>query len=195
MARKTGSYSEITGPRIRASALRLFAHHGYAAVSMRRIATDVGLQAGTLYSYTPDKQSLLFDLMHDHLVAVLDAWHAAQGGGPAAKRLENFTRFHISYHIDRPDEVFVSYMELRNLTHENFQIIEALRRKYEDVLEDILTAGQRDKSFHVLDTKLAALAIIAMLTGVNTWYRADGRLQMDDVATAYCDMALKVVGG
>ena len=63
MARTTGSHSDITGPRVRAAALRLFAAGGYAAVSMRAIAAEVGVQAGALYNYTPDKQSLLFDLM------------------------------------------------------------------------------------------------------------------------------------
>ena len=51
MARKTGSRSETTGPRVREAALRLFARHGYAAVSMRQIAAEVGVQAGALYLY------------------------------------------------------------------------------------------------------------------------------------------------
>ena len=76
MARKPGSRSEITGPRLREAALRLFARDGYAAVSMRQIAAEVGVQAGALYLYTADKQSLLADLMADHLEALLAAWAA-----------------------------------------------------------------------------------------------------------------------
>ena len=59
MARKQGSHSDITGPKVRDAALRLIAQHGYAAVSMRQIAAEVGIQAGALYNYTPDKQTLL----------------------------------------------------------------------------------------------------------------------------------------
>ena len=55
MARKTGSHSEITGPRIKQAALALFARHGFAAVTMRQIAATVGVQAGAIYNYTPDK--------------------------------------------------------------------------------------------------------------------------------------------
>ena len=54
MARKQGSHADITGPRVRDAALRLFARHGYAAVSMRQIATEVGVQVGAIYNYTPD---------------------------------------------------------------------------------------------------------------------------------------------
>ena len=82
MARTTGSHSDITGPRVRAAALRLFARGGYAAVSMRAIAAEVGVQAGALYNYTPDKQSLLFDLMQAHMTDLLPQppRHAAVAG-------------------------------------------------------------------------------------------------------------------
>lgn len=194
MARKTGSHSEITGPRIRAAAERLFARHGYAAVSMRQIAAEVGVQAGALYLYTPDKQSLLADLMRDHLEHLLAA-HAAlpAADGPVA-RLAQFARFHIGYHIDRPDAVFVAYMELRNLEPGNFTAIEALRRRYEDRLEAILQAGRAAGLFAVPDTKLATLALIAMLTGVTNWYREGGRLGRAQVEKIYADMALQAVG-
>lgn len=194
MARKTGSHSEITGPRIRAAAERLFARHGYAAVSMRQIAAEVGVQAGALYLYTPDKQSLLADLMRDHLdglLAALDALPAVTG---AVARLDQFARFHIGYHIERPDAVFVAYMELRNLEPENFAAIEALRRRYEDRLEAILRDGRSAGQFALPDTKLATLALIAMLTGVTNWYREGGRLGRAEVEGIYADMALKAVG-
>ena len=73
MARKQGSHSDITGPRVHETALRLIARHGFAAVSMRQIASEVGVQAGTLYNYIPDKQTLLFDLMRGHLDDLLAA--------------------------------------------------------------------------------------------------------------------------
>ena len=74
MARTLGSRAEVTGPLIRAVALRLFARHGYAAVSMRQIAAEVGLQVGALYAYTPDKQALLADLLRSHMEDLLAAW-------------------------------------------------------------------------------------------------------------------------
>ncbi|MCR9126782.1 MAG: TetR/AcrR family transcriptional regulator [Rhodobacteraceae bacterium] len=194
MARTQGSHAGITGPRIRRVALALFARHGYAAVSMRRIAADVGVQAGALYNYTSDKQSLLFDLLKGHMEDLLQARAKLPPGADAVADLEAFTRFHIGFHLERPDAVFVSYMELRNLTPENFAVIEDLRRTYEQQLEQILRRGEAAGRFAVPDPKIAALAVIAMLTGVNTWYRAGGRLSADEVATVYWDMVRKAVG-
>ncbi|KPU84126.1 TetR family transcriptional regulator [Marinosulfonomonas sp. PRT-SC04] len=194
MARKTGSHSQITGPKVRAAASRLFARHGFAAVSMRQIAAEVGVQAGALYLYTPDKQTLLFDLMRGHMDDLLRTWaEMDKGTGPLAQ-LESFVRFHIGFHLDRPDAVFMAYMELRNLSDENFAVIEELRKRYEDGLEDILRQGQQAGVLNVPDTKLAMMALIAMLTGVNTWYREGGRLSRDRVEAIYWDMTRKAVG-
>ncbi len=193
MARKQGSHSETTGPRVRDAALRLFARHGYAAVSMRQIATEVGVQAGALYLYTPDKQSLLFDLMRGHMDDVLAAWEVEPKGQTATERLEAFARFHLRFHLDRPDAVFLSYMELRNLEPENFVVVEGLRRRYEEELMAILRDGQEAGLFQVPDLKLATMALIAMLTGVNTWYREGGRLSRERVERIYWNMIRRAV--
>jgi AcrR family transcriptional regulator len=193
MARTQGSHSDITGPRIREAALRLFARDGYAAVSMRQIAAEVGVQAGALYNYTTDKQSLLHGLMQAHLEDLLAARAAIETPAGPLAQLEEFTRFHIRFHLQRPDAVFIAYMELRSLTPENFAGIETLRRSYENELETILRRGITAGVFAVADTKIATLAVIATLTGVNTWYRAGGRLSLDQVETLYWDLVRKAV--
>ena len=193
MARTAGSHGGVTGPKVREAALRLFARHGYAAVSMRRIAAEVGVQAGALYSYTPDKQSLLFSLLQSHMAELLEALSELPASGSALDRLEAFTRFHIRFHLARPEAVFISYMELRNLEPANFSVIETLRRDYETFLETILRDGDAEGVFAVPDTKIAALALIAMLNGVNTWYRAGGRLSLPQVEAIYWDMVRKAV--
>ena len=196
MARRTGSSGERTAREIRAAAQRLFAEHGYAAVSMRQIAQEVGVQAGALYLYTSDKQSLLADLLIEHMEELLAAWDAARRDeADPATRLETFVRFHIRHHLRRVDKVFISYMELRNLSDENFLRVERLRRLYEQVVEDILHDGVAAGVFRVADPRVASLALIAMLTGITTSYRAGGRLPPERIERIYCDLAFGAVGG
>ncbi|EAQ01939.1 transcriptional regulator, TetR family protein [Pseudooceanicola batsensis HTCC2597] len=195
MARTAGSHSADTAPRIRAAAQRLFAQHGYAAVSMRQIAAEVGVQVGALYNYTSDKQSLLFDLMVVHLEDLLDALPEPDTAAGPMQALDEFVRFHIRFHAARPEEVFIAYMELRNLSPENFAAVESLRRLYEDRLTAILDAGQARGVFRVADTRVATMAIIAMLTGVNTWFRETGRLSLSEVEAIYGDMTRRLVAG
>ncbi|WP_246542336.1 TetR/AcrR family transcriptional regulator [Roseibium polysiphoniae] len=178
-----------TAARVRASALKLFARHGYAAVSMRQIASDVGVQPGALYNHFPTKQDILKDLMLSHMRDLLDAWTPfADEAGQSADPLDVFVRFHIRYHLQRREEVFISYMELRNLETENFAEVEAERRRYESILKVILEDGQKSGTYRIADSGVAARAIIAMLTGIPNWYRENGPLSADKIEEIYLEM-------
>jgi AcrR family transcriptional regulator len=192
MARTQGSRADVTGPLIRTHARRLFARQGFAAVSMRQIASAVGVQAGALYAYTPDKQALLFDLLEAHMQELLGAWTDVPGD-PLA-RLEHFVRFHIDTSLDHADAVFLSYMELRNLTPDNFARIAALRGEYEAALESILRDGVAAGVMRIDDPRLATMALIAMLTGVTNWYREGGRLDRRRIGDIYWGLARGAVG-
>ncbi len=194
MARKTGSHSQITGPKIQEAALQLFARHGYAAVSMRQIASEVGVQAGALYNYVPDKQTLLSQLLVDHMQALLAALDELPVAPDPKAALEQFVRHHILYHVPRPDEVFISYMELRNLTPDNHARVAALRQDYEGRLAIVLQAGVSAAQFRVPDAKIASYAIIALLTGVVNWFDPNGRLSAQGVADEYWQMVAQLVG-
>lgn len=195
MARRVGSDGVKTAKAIRRNSVRLFAEHGYEAVSMRAIADSVGVQPAALYQYWPSKQHLLADVMRQHLVDLLAAWEkdgGSQQGGATA--LEHFARFHIRYHVTRPDEVFISYMELRSLEPEEFAEINALRGKYENILKSILKKGMDEGAFAQGDPHVVAMAILAMITGVNTWYRTGGRLSLKTIEDIYVGLVLGSVG-
>ena len=195
MARTAGSVGSETADRVRDAALSLFASRGYAAVSMREIAAAVGVHAPALYNHFASKQALLADLMLSHMDGLLNAWdEQSVAHEPPQRALERFARFHIRYHIGRSDAVFISYMELRNLEPPNFRKVEKLRQTYEGILRSILADGVAGGVLHVPDTRVAAMAIIAMLTGVNTWYRQQGRLKLDEIETIYTQMVLRVAG-
>ena len=131
--------------------------------------------------------------MTGHMDRLLAAWSDDPALPPLA-RLERFTRFHIAYSLDHADAVFLSYMELRNLSPDNHAAVSALRRRYEEQLVAILRDGQAAGVMAVPDTRLAAMALIAMLTGVTNWYREGGRLDRDRVGDIYWDLARGAVG-
>jgi AcrR family transcriptional regulator len=114
-AQNIGSYSQNTRTLVRQSAEHLFARHGYAAVSMRQLASDVGVQVGTIYNYTKDKQALLFAIMSEHMTELLQAWSREGQTADPIDQLRRFLNFHLDYHLARTDAVFIAYMELRNL--------------------------------------------------------------------------------
>ena len=194
MARKTGSHSEITGPKIRQAALELFARHGFAAVTMRQIAATVGVQAGAIYNYTSDKQALLFNLLDGHMADLLSRWSAELVPVNPIAALDHFVAFHLDFHIKRPELVFISYMELRNLTEPNFKKIVEKRRIYEKIIHNLILNGVGSGDFSSPDPKITSLALIALLTGPVDWFREDGRLTIDELTRQYCVLTRQALG-
>lgn len=194
MARKTGSHSEITGPKIKQAALVLFARHGFAAVTMRQIAANVGVQAGAIYNYTPDKQALFFDLLHGHMADLLSKWAVELVPKNPIAALDHFVAFHLDFHIKRPELVFISYMELRNLSEANFKAIVEQRRIYEKIIYNLILSGVVSGDFLVPDPKITSLALIALLTGPVDWFREDGRLTSDELTRQYCILTRQALG-
>ena len=146
MARRTDITAADTALNIRREAVRLFAQYGYAAVSMRKIASAVGVMPGALYHHFPTKQDLLMCLLSEHMERLHIAWdthkaHCSFETLDASAQLSSFIAFHIRYHIALPEDVFISMMELRALDDGHFAKIEQSRHTYEQIVKDILMHG------------------------------------------------------
>jgi len=194
MARTIGSYGPKTMEAIRKAGLRLIFEHGYEAMSLRQLAAEVGIQAGSLYNHISTKQELLFDLIQDHINELLRQLdRAMEGKQDPDEKLRAFVAFHVTYHMTRKREVFIANSELRSLEPKNYEAIVALRGAYEQRLAAILAEGVEQGSFEVGDIQVATFAILALLTGLCTWYRPGGRLTREAIIAAHEKLVLSGV--
>ncbi|HKP79956.1 MAG TPA: hypothetical protein VJU34_12610, partial [Phenylobacterium sp.] len=65
-----------------------------------------------------------------------------------------------------------------------------LRRRYERILQDILSAGVAEGTIRVKDVRIATFAIIAMLTGIGAWFRPGGRLPMEEIVDIHLELLM-----
>ena len=194
MARTIGSHGPTTLEAIRKAGVRLIFEHGYEAMSLRQLAAEVGIQAGSLYNHISTKQDLLFDLVQDHINDLLRELDLAlEGKADPVEKLRAFVAFHVTYHMTRKREVFIANSELRSLDAKNYDAVVALRGAYEQRLAQILTDGASDGVFEVVDIQVATFAILALLTGLCTWYRPGGRLTRDAIIAAHEKLVLSGV--
>ncbi|MGY4308811.1 AcrR family transcriptional regulator [Bradyrhizobium sp. USDA 4369] len=194
MARTIGSHGPTTMEAIRKAGLRLIFEHGYEAMSLRQLAAEVGIQPGSLYNHITTKQELLSDLIQDHINDLLRELEAAlRDKQTPVERLRAFVAFHVSYHMTRKREVFIANSELRSLEPRNYEAVVALRGAYERRLADILSDGMSDGVFDVVDVQVATFAIIALLTGLCSWYRPGGRLTKEAIIAAHEKLVLSGV--
>ncbi|QIG91862.1 MULTISPECIES: TetR/AcrR family transcriptional regulator [unclassified Bradyrhizobium] len=194
MARTIGSHGPTTLEAIRKAGVRLIFERGYEAMSLRQLAAEVGIQAGSLYNHISTKQELLFDLVQDHINDLLRELDLALAGkADPVEKLRAFVAFHVSYHMTRKREVFIANSELRSLEPKNYDAVVALRGAYEQRLAQILADGVAEGVFEVVDIQVGTFAIIAMLTGLCTWYRPGGRLTRDAIIAAHEKLVLSGV--
>jgi AcrR family transcriptional regulator len=191
MARTAGSSGTRSAAAIREAGLRLIYRNGYAAMSLRDLAREVGLTPGSLYNYFESKQSLLFGLLESHLTELLAKLDEALAGVEGAEaRLAAFATFHVRYHMARRQETFVVNSELRSLDPEHYAVIVGLRRRYEATLQAILEQGVEGGVFAAQDIRVSSFAILALLTGVCGWYTPGGRLPESEIVALHVSFAL-----
>ncbi|RPH67717.1 MAG: TetR/AcrR family transcriptional regulator [Burkholderiales bacterium] len=195
MARTTGSDGARTEEAIRQAAIGLIAERGFEAMTLRELAGRVGVQPGSIYRYFPSKARMLVVLLVEHLQFLLGRWELEQPDTTdPVERLRAFVDFHIRSHTLRRREVFVANMELRSLAPADYRRVIALRRHYEDILTGILRAGIGSGAFRLPDPRIATFAVLAMLTGVGTWFRENGRLGKRELIDQYTQLVMQCVG-
>ena len=182
------SKGKKTAKSLLVAARDLFVLNGYAAVSMREIALKLGINAGAIYNHFPSKQEILFRLLEDHMLDLLEQWDILEVERSKLSDLlilRMFVNFHINFHIDKSREVFLSYMELRSLDRRNFSKISKLRDEYESILQNILVLGKNNKNLDFDDSQITTKAILGTLSSLSHWYHQKGRLGAEDIRKIY----------
>lgn len=195
MGRPAGVKGAHTMRAIRQAAIARIARHGFEAMNLRELAADVNLRVGSLYNHVPQKQEFLAKLLEGIMQELLEDFAGRMAGlADPAERLQQFVRFHIEWHTRRRDETFIGNMELRSLTPEQYARVTAYRKQYEGHLRRILTDGIKAGLWELEDTRVTTLALLAMLTGINAWYREEGRLGQEKLIRVYQGLARRLVG-
>ncbi|MCH7335084.1 TetR/AcrR family transcriptional regulator [Acinetobacter sp. NIPH 2699] len=100
------SQEQITASRniIIQAARDLFVTHGYAGVSMRKIAAKADCLPATLYTLFPSKRHLLHHIWEVTFLDLIVKLEECYKNTPESKRLENLCLTQINFWLDRPDD-------------------------------------------------------------------------------------------
>ncbi|MEH6475425.1 MAG: TetR/AcrR family transcriptional regulator [Sneathiella sp.] len=189
MTRTTGSKGENTLMALRAAGLERLYTQGFDGMTLRELAADVGMQAGSLYNHFTNKQDFLFMLMQHVMSDLISASEVKLEKAPNPRQaLLAYVECHVTFHSERRKEVQVSTTELRSLTPENYRVIISMRDAYENQLLTILHDGNAEKYWANSDPKIATKLILGMMTSVGVWYRSDGPVALDGIVKIYQSM-------
>lgn len=183
-----------TEEKVRAAAIQLFASKGFQATGIRDLAMAVKLSTAALYHYMGTKDDLLFAIMRDAMLRLLEAARRAESAVdlPEAK-IAALTQVHVLSHALWREPTIVADTEIRSLRDDYHRQIVALRDEYESLWRTPILNGCRDGVFTAHDPRLVRLALIDLCTGVTHWYSPAGPLPLEELVRGYVDMALALL--
>jgi TetR/AcrR family transcriptional regulator, cholesterol catabolism regulator len=180
---------------VRRVAVARFAQRGFAAVGIRELGREVGLNSATLYHYAPSKEELLAGVMRDCLGELLAAAERElRTSADPVVQLGRLVQVHVAMSATNPLTCRVTDQEVRALTGTNRDDVLALRDRYEKMWQRVLARGVRSGAFLVPDLRLARLALLDMCNGIANWYDPAGRRSQAVLQRHFTDLACRAVG-
>lgn len=161
----------------------LFKQKGYAATSMRDLATELGIEAASIYHHIKSKEELLesicFDMANKFISnakEVNDIYFNAE------EKLRMAIKLHIETITENQNQSAVFLSEWRNLSEPKLNLFKQLRNQYENQFTIILIDGENEDIFDHTDKKFAVLSILSTINFVNEWYKPEGKMNASEIA-------------
>lgn len=171
---------------------RLFSQHGYHATTMRRIASELGLEGGSLYAHIKSKEEVLRAVVRragDHFLETLEP--IAASNAPPEEKLRTAIRAHIRMVADDLDAATVYFHEWKFLNPRHRGSVLKRRDAYEQLFRGIIAEGIEAGVFRNNDPKYAAIMILSVCNWLYNWYDPDGPLSPREIADRFADMILE----
>ena len=181
--------------RILEEAVKLFYERGFSGTTLDDIAGKLGVTKPFIYTHFRSKVELLEAICRPTIEMSLEAIAgAAAQPGSASQRLYNGVVDFARVVLQRQANIAVYFREEKNLSEAGLDDINALRKRFDRVLSELLEEGARAGEFQIDDIRVAALAIGGMVSWAYTWYQPGGRLSIDDVGTKLAKFAVELAG-
>jgi len=173
-----------------AQAARVFAERGYHPTSMRDLAAASGMSLAGIYYYVKGKEDLLFLIQERCFSRVLEgARMTLHRTRDPLERLQEFIRHHVSYFAAHMDEMKVLSHEATALTGEPRRRVNAIKRRYVDLLEGLLREAAPEEA--AVDRSAATYLLFGMMNWIYNWYDPAGALDPERLA----DLITRVFSG
>jgi AcrR family transcriptional regulator len=155
------------------AAAHLFHKKGYKSASMRDLASQVGVEAASLYNHIKSKTELLHDICFDTANLYWEHLHEVEKSKASPiEKIEKLIRFHIRQIIEHYEEVYVTDREWKHLEEPYLTNYRNQRRDYRKSLAAIIQEGIDTGYVQFIDASTAVLIILHAITGVESWHRS-----------------------
>jgi AcrR family transcriptional regulator len=192
VARKPADQTVNREDIIRAAA-QVFRERGFHGTTVQQIADAVGLQKGSLYHHIASKEELLHEVVMAGLTQLGERLEAVVNSPYSpAEKLRQLIETHIRYAAENLDIATVVLFEHRAMLG-----FPALRDEYvsrrdffESQFRRAIQEGADSGDFRPVDVPIVAQTLLGAHNWLVMWYRPQGRLSPQEIATVIADTFL-----
>ncbi|MCX4677988.1 TetR/AcrR family transcriptional regulator [Streptomyces sp. NBC_01433] len=176
-----------------ATAAEVFAAQGYNATTVRKIADEAGMLAGSLYYHFDSKESMVDEILSTFLDELWEGYDAVLEAGLGPRESIEALVTESFREIDRHRAAVAIYQkESKHLaTQPRFQYLADSQQKFERAWLGTLERGVADKTFRAdLDIRLTYRFVRDTVWVAASWYRPGGQHSPEEIARQYLSMVL-----
>ena len=170
----------------------LFSERGYHATSMRDLASQLGMQGGSLYAHISGKEELLVELVNQAAQQFDDSLLPLRNEDLAPEqKLREAMRRHIEVVANNLESATVFFHEWKHLSPEAYGKVTTWRDTIDALYRDLIREGIDKGVFRKdLDVKMTAYLVLSAVNWTYTWYRPGGKLNAAQIADQFAVMLL-----
>ena len=174
-------------------AARLLRQRGYEAMTVRAIAEQVGIKAGSIYYHYPSKDAIAAAVVNEGVEVVHQAVTAALAalppGADAGDRLEAAVRAHLLSSLHNSDYTSASIRAFTFLPDGIREESRLRRRRYEEVWAGIVAEAAAAGLIRAdISPDVVRLMLLGAVNWAGEWYRPEGRLTIDRISHDFAEL-------
>lgn len=167
--------ADVSRSQILLAAAKLFSQKGYFASSVREVAENANMKAGSVYYHFDSKEQILDGVLNTGILLITQAFKEAIATLPAQASFDEKFRAGVRAHLhtllkdsDHASAYIRIYGQLPPLIKRRSHEV---RRAYQQLWIELLATGQSDGAIRTdLDLKLMVPLILGMLNRTMEWY-------------------------
>ncbi|WP_037605225.1 TetR/AcrR family transcriptional regulator [Streptacidiphilus rugosus] len=188
-----GSAAPARRQEILDTAAEVFAEQGYNATTVRKIADQAGMLAGSLYYHFDSKESMLEEILSRFLGELWTGYDAVLDADLGPRQTLEALVVESFREIDRHRAAVAIYQkESKQLAPQpRFAFLAESQQKFEKAWLRTLERGVADGVFRAdLDIRLTYRFVRDTVWVAASWYRPGGRHSPEEIARQYLTMVL-----
>ncbi|WP_313791541.1 TetR/AcrR family transcriptional regulator [Lacinutrix neustonica] len=172
------------------TAAKLFKKKGYSAVTMRDLATEMGIKAASLYNHISSKQEILKII----IISLAEAFTSEMNiiiasEGSSLDKLNKIVALHVKTASENTYEMAAlnnDWMHLEEQRHYYLQ----LRSEYEENFRHIITSGIANKELKDENVEVMLFSMLSTLRSLYLWIPKKEDLNIQNLNTSLSNVLI-----